>query len=308
MVRGRRVQSISRAGAFVEDVGFALLFPSERVLVPSLWEAVAGRGRRTVRDGHGRGRAARVVVEGRVPAPRPCLVRQLRRRPRLFSVPDPPAVALPAHGETNDHTDLDLSATAHEIATALSEGPQRSPRLRALNGDRSRYQRAAVELHMLPVGHHRRRSRTGLRVAVHCPGSDVSKVRRGRRAGPPGRRGAVHRSGARRICPRPGPHVPMAGWRGMRTPRHAPTASARVTRSGHQLLVTSSRRPVPLARVRIHWRAANASTGSCTAFTRPCVAAAFATRSSAPTRSPSTAITCARRSIAAATANRPAPA
>jgi hypothetical protein len=41
-VRGRRVRSIARAGAFVEDVGFALLFPSERVEAPSLWEAVAG--------------------------------------------------------------------------------------------------------------------------------------------------------------------------------------------------------------------------------------------------------------------------
>ena len=39
---GRRVRSIARAAAFVDDVGFALLFPSERVLVPSLWEAVAG--------------------------------------------------------------------------------------------------------------------------------------------------------------------------------------------------------------------------------------------------------------------------
>ena len=39
---GRRVRSIGRAASFVDDVGFALLFPSERVLVPSLWEAVAG--------------------------------------------------------------------------------------------------------------------------------------------------------------------------------------------------------------------------------------------------------------------------
>jgi hypothetical protein len=52
----------------------------------------------------------------------------------------------PASGGTDDHTDLDLSPTAHEIATALAEGPVPSARLRALIGDRSRYQRAALEL------------------------------------------------------------------------------------------------------------------------------------------------------------------
>ena len=41
LLSGRRVRSLARAAAFVDDVGFALLFPSERVLVPSLWEAVA---------------------------------------------------------------------------------------------------------------------------------------------------------------------------------------------------------------------------------------------------------------------------
>src|SRR4051794_16574292 len=67
-VRGRRVRSIARAGAFVEDVGFALLFPSERVLARIV--GGSGRcGRRAVRYGDGRGRAARVVVEGRPPAP-----------------------------------------------------------------------------------------------------------------------------------------------------------------------------------------------------------------------------------------------
>ena len=85
-------------------------------------------------------------VEGRVPAPRPCLVRQLRRRPRLVSIAVTPAVAHPAYGGTDDHADLDLSPTAHEIATALAEGPLPSATLRALIGDRSRYQRAAVEL------------------------------------------------------------------------------------------------------------------------------------------------------------------
>jgi hypothetical protein len=52
----------------------------------------------------------------------------------------------PASGGTDDHMNLDLSPTAHEVATALAEGPQPSARLRALIGDRGRYQRAAIEL------------------------------------------------------------------------------------------------------------------------------------------------------------------
>ncbi len=35
----RKIGSIERAGAFVQDVGFALLFPKSGVALPSLWEA-----------------------------------------------------------------------------------------------------------------------------------------------------------------------------------------------------------------------------------------------------------------------------
>ena len=145
-VRGRRVRSIARAGAFVEDVGFALLFPSERVLVPSLWEAVAGSDAEPFAAGMNvdeqrvwswkdelplRGLAwYGNFVAGRGSFLSPSLLRWL----------------YPASGGTDDHRDMDLSATAHEIATALSDGPQPSATLRALIGDRSRYQRAAVEL------------------------------------------------------------------------------------------------------------------------------------------------------------------
>lgn len=145
-VRGRRVRSITRAGAFVEDVGFALLFPSARVLVPSLWEAVAGEDAEPFATGMAvderrvwswkdelplRGLAwYGNYADGRGTLLSPSLLRWL----------------YPADGGTEDHRDLDLSATAHEIATALSEGPQPSASLRALIGDRSRYQRAAVEL------------------------------------------------------------------------------------------------------------------------------------------------------------------
>jgi hypothetical protein len=145
-VAGRRVRSIGRAGAFVEDVGFALLFPSERVLAPSLWEAVAGADAEPFATGMD-------VNEQRVWSWKDDLPRRglawygnfVAGRGSFLS---PPLLRwlYPASGGTDDHLDLDLSPTAHEIATALAEGPQPSATLRALIGDRGRYQRAAVEL------------------------------------------------------------------------------------------------------------------------------------------------------------------
>jgi len=145
-LRGRRVRSIARAGAFVEDVGFALLFPSERVLAPSLWEAVAGEDAEPFATGM-------EVNEQRVWSWKDDLPRRgvawygnfVAGRSSFLS-PSLLRWLYPASGGTDDHLDLDLSPTAHEIATALAEGPQPSARLRALVGDRGRYQRAAVEL------------------------------------------------------------------------------------------------------------------------------------------------------------------
>ena len=143
---GRRVRSVARAGAFIEDVGFALLFPSERVLVPSLWEAVTGADAEPFATGMN-------VDEQRVWSWKDELPRRglawygnfVAGRGSFLS-PSLLRWLYPANGGTDDHTDLDLSPTAHEIATALAEGPLPSATLRALVGDRSRYQRAAVEL------------------------------------------------------------------------------------------------------------------------------------------------------------------
>lgn len=145
-VRGRRVRSLDRAGAFVGDVGFALLFPSERLLIPSLWEAVAGEDAEPFATGMD-------VDEQRVWSWKDDLPRRglawygnfIAGRGSFLS-PTLLRWLYPANGRTEDHRDLDLTPTAHEIATALIEAPQPSARLRALVGDRSRYQRAVTEL------------------------------------------------------------------------------------------------------------------------------------------------------------------
>jgi hypothetical protein len=148
-VRGRRVRSIARAGAFVDDVGFALLFPAERVFVPTLWEAVAGADAEPFATGMD-ANEQRVwtwkdelprrglawygnFVAGRATLLSPTLLRWL----------------YPADGEEHDHEHLDLSPTAHEIAAALLDGPLPSATLRTIIGDKNRCNRAVTELQRL---------------------------------------------------------------------------------------------------------------------------------------------------------------
>src|SRR5882724_10939857 len=52
-VPSRRLTTIAAAGRFVDDVGFAVLFPADGVDVPSLYEAVAGPDARAWADGMG---------------------------------------------------------------------------------------------------------------------------------------------------------------------------------------------------------------------------------------------------------------
>ena len=61
---GRPIARIDRAARFIDDVGFALLFPKAGVELPSLWRATTdrtpseGRGRLGARHGPG------VALEG----------------------------------------------------------------------------------------------------------------------------------------------------------------------------------------------------------------------------------------------------
>jgi hypothetical protein len=146
LLSGRRVRSIARAAAFVDDVGFALLFPSERVLVPSLWEAVAGEDAEPFATGMGSDEQRVWAWKDEFPRRGLAWYGNFVAGRGSFLSPSLLRWLYPAYGGTDDHADLDLSPTAHEIATALAEGPLPSATLRALIGDRSRYQRAAVEL------------------------------------------------------------------------------------------------------------------------------------------------------------------
>jgi len=145
-LRGHRVRSIARAGAFVDDVGFALLFPSERVLVPSLWEAVAGEDAEPFATGMESDEQRVWAWKDELPRRGLAWYGNFVAGRGSFLSPSLLAWLYPGYGGTDDHADLELSPEAHEIAGALADGPLPSATLRALIGDRSRYQRAAVEL------------------------------------------------------------------------------------------------------------------------------------------------------------------
>jgi hypothetical protein len=165
---GRRVGSVERAAAFIDDVGFALLFPAPRVLLPSLWEAVAGEDAEPFAAGMG-------VPEQRIWAwkdelPRRGLAwygRFLAGRASFLS-PALLAALYPGAGKVDDHESLPLSAVAHDLARTLAREPLSSAVLRAVVADRARYERAAVELqrHLLVTTAGVQQNRTGWPSAI----------------------------------------------------------------------------------------------------------------------------------------------
>ena len=137
---------MARAGAFVDDVGFALLFPSERHVVPSLWEAVAADDAEPFATGMDDDEQRLWTWKDELPLRRLAWYGNFVGGRGSFVSPALLRLLYPAYGDEGDHESLDLSPTAHQIAEALRPGPLPSATLRGLVGDRNRYQRAAAEL------------------------------------------------------------------------------------------------------------------------------------------------------------------
>jgi hypothetical protein len=138
---------MEQAAAFVDSLGAVLLFPTERVESPSLWDVVAGPDAEPFAEGMGP--AESLLWEWKDELPRQGLAwygKFLYRRGSLLS-PRLLAALYPGDGEPSDHRALDVSRAAHQIAETLVGGPLTSAALRELVGDRARYERAVVELH-----------------------------------------------------------------------------------------------------------------------------------------------------------------
>lgn len=145
-VNGRRVASVERAAAFVDDVGFALLFPAPRAVAPSLWEAVTGADKEPFASGMGA--AEQRVWTWKDELPRRGLIwygafiagRGSFLSPALLSA------LYAGAGDVDDHESQGLTPAAHQIAWALAAEPLPSNLLRSLVGDRNRYQRGIADL------------------------------------------------------------------------------------------------------------------------------------------------------------------
>ena len=155
---GQRVRSLQEAAAFVERVGLALLYPSADLVLPSLWEAVAGPEpvRWSVRDGEGKFVSFTPEFDAvwrwkdELPERRlACVGRHLARVVTAISPALVPAVyALTGRsGRPDDFREAELAPLQREVAEAVLEhGPCDGPELRQLLGSaEKRRVDAAVE-------------------------------------------------------------------------------------------------------------------------------------------------------------------
>jgi hypothetical protein len=143
----RTPTTLKAVARFVDDVGFAVLFPAEKVQVPSLYEAVAGPD--TVAWEHGMGEAESTIWTWKDALPAAGHAWSGKLLHRRASVVSPALLAslYSGHGELDDHQDFDLPPESHRIADALLHGPLPTSALRELIGDRNRYERGITELH-----------------------------------------------------------------------------------------------------------------------------------------------------------------
>jgi hypothetical protein len=138
---------MERAAAFVDDVGFALLFPDPMIILPALWHAVADPDARPFADGMGSCESLVWTWKDELPVRGQAWYGKfIRGRASLLS-PTMLAWLYPGDGDDRDHERLDLSPPAHRIAEVLRSGPMSSAALRAGVGNKAGYQRAIGELH-----------------------------------------------------------------------------------------------------------------------------------------------------------------
>lgn len=127
----RRVATIGRAAVFIDDVGFALLFPNKGVALPCLYSAVSDKPLFSPEGDWGP--EADRVWGWKDELPRRGLAwygRFIRGRPSLLS-PALLADLYPRRGRPDDVEEADLSPQAYRIARILlRSGPQSTGALR----------------------------------------------------------------------------------------------------------------------------------------------------------------------------------
>jgi hypothetical protein len=143
----RRPATLAAAARFVDGVGFAVLFPADRVDVPSLYEAVAGIDAQPWAQGMGPAESLIWGWKDALPAAGHAWSGKLLHRRASVLSPSMLAMLYPGPGDLDDHRDLDLPPESHRIADALLHGPLPTSALRELIGERGAYERGITALH-----------------------------------------------------------------------------------------------------------------------------------------------------------------
>lgn len=153
----RLVRSLRGAAAFVDRVGLAVVFPSDDLVLPSLWEAVAGDEeiRWSTRDPEGRfveftPEFARVWRwKDELPEQRlVCVGKHVRGRAALVSLQLLGALygLTGRPGKTDDFRGEELSPVELAVAeAALDHGPCTSPELHELTGHERKHVQRAID-------------------------------------------------------------------------------------------------------------------------------------------------------------------
>lgn len=131
----RRIGSIERAAAFIDDLGFALLFPKAAVALPSLWEAASDRPLHDLPKEWGPDIERVWGWKDELPRRRLAWYGPfLRGRPSFLS-PAMLADLYPRAGRPDDFEDAALGGDGRKIARViLRSGPLPAPVLRRATG------------------------------------------------------------------------------------------------------------------------------------------------------------------------------
>jgi hypothetical protein len=162
------ITTIDEAAAFVDGVGFAVLFPADHVESPSLWEAVAGPDPVPFADGMGPAESHVWTWKDELPkAGLAWYGKLVYKRASLLS-PRLLAALYEGDGKPTDHVAFDVPDAAHRIADALMSGPLPTAALREIVGDRRHYTTAisALQRHLLVTSAGVRAHPTGWPAAV----------------------------------------------------------------------------------------------------------------------------------------------
>jgi hypothetical protein len=129
---GRHLGRIDRVARFIDDVGFALLFPTNGVELPSLWEAASDRPLRDAVEAWGGSDIDRVWRwKDELPRRGLAWYGAFVRGRKSFLSPSLLADLYPRSGRPDDLAEVELSPNAHRIARILLlDGPQSTAVLR----------------------------------------------------------------------------------------------------------------------------------------------------------------------------------